>query len=331
MKSKLTDEDKIDIINNLNIKIGSDINNLADAIDVEAELFRKKKYLQSCLNVANDEVPTKLSSTLKKAEHNSKQIQNLKIKSEQLKLKVEDFLSRTKPLRTELDKRFSAISKLEGVLLYLKSFEKIDELSSQMKQCTDDEQLVQLYGELKVMCSQYSKGHQAAYLKEYTHYWHNVLKDSLTKHYEDVLKLLKWPFTSSSENSLPPKELLTKFTNMTRYLFLIQEPEDLMSSAISDEFNIEPNPCLPVRILLRPLKKRFAFHFTGARQTARIDRPEWFLTQTLTWIRDHQTFVKNYVQPVADKLEMKSVNAVVSVLCFKLPIRIHLQVIVKTE
>lgn len=76
-------------------------------------------------------------------------------------------------------------------------------------------------------------------------------------------------------------------------------------------FFTELNPCLPVRVLLRPLKKRFAFHFMGSRQTARIDRPEWFLTQTLTWIKDHQNFVQNNVQPVADKLELDNVNAVV--------------------
>lgn len=72
---------------------------------------------------------------------------------------------------------------------------------------------------------------------------------------------------------------------------------------------------LPVRIMLRPLKKRFQFHFTGTRQTARIDRPEWFLTQTLTWIKDHRKFVNDHVQPVADKLEL-SHNVVVTSIHF---------------
>lgn len=53
--------------------------------------------------------------------------------------------------------------------------------SRQMKQSNDDEQMVLLYGELLKMCSLYTKGHRAAYVKEYTHYWHNVLKDRLTK------------------------------------------------------------------------------------------------------------------------------------------------------
>lgn len=54
------------------------------------------------------------------------------------------------------------------------------------------------------------------------------------------------------------------------------------------------------------------FHFTGSRQTARIDRPEWFLTQTLTWIKDNQDFVNTNVQPIADKLDLNNVKVVVS-------------------
>lgn len=50
-----------------------------------------------------------------------------------------------------------------------------------MKNCKDDEQLVLMYGEMKKMCLQYKKSHQATYAKEYTHYWHNILKDNLTK------------------------------------------------------------------------------------------------------------------------------------------------------
>lgn len=84
--------------------------------------------LEFQLNVANNEVPTKLSLAVTKAEANSTQIANLKNRSETLKLKVEDFLQRTEPLRNELEKRFTAINKLEHVLIYLKSFEKIDEI-----------------------------------------------------------------------------------------------------------------------------------------------------------------------------------------------------------
>ncbi|XP_013199774.2 RAD50-interacting protein 1 [Amyelois transitella] len=306
----LTEEDKKTIIQDLNLKIGGDINDLSNAYELENELIKRRDQLKNSLHVANNLVPTKLSSAIKKAENNSNQIQNLKEKSEKLKIKVDDFLQRTEPLRTELNKRFSAINKLDQVLIYLRSFEKIEDLSRQMKQCNDDEQLVLLYGELKDMCLDYKTGHRAAYVREYTHYWHNILKDKLTKHYEDVLKLIKWPLTTGAENPLPSKDALIRFYNLTRYLFLIEEPEEFITKNVSEEIVQELDPCLPVKILLKPLKKRFIFHFTGSRQTARIDRPEWFLTQTLTWIKDHQAFVKTHVQPVADKLEIPNVKAV---------------------
>lgn len=51
-----------------------------------------------------------------------------------------------------------------------------------MKQCKDDEQLVTLYSEMKDMCNSNQKAHRGAYIKEYTHYWHNVLKDNLTRY-----------------------------------------------------------------------------------------------------------------------------------------------------
>lgn len=87
-----------------------------------------KYVLKLQLNAANNEVPQKLAAALEKAELNSSHIEKLKSRSDELKKKVEAFLDKTEPLRTEFDKRFAAINKLEEVLIYLKSFEKIDDL-----------------------------------------------------------------------------------------------------------------------------------------------------------------------------------------------------------
>lgn len=73
-------------------------------------------------------MPTKLTTALAKAELNSKQIGSLETQSEELKAKVEAFLKKIEPLKNEVDKRFGAINKLEQVLAYLRTFEKIDDL-----------------------------------------------------------------------------------------------------------------------------------------------------------------------------------------------------------
>lgn len=85
----------------------------------------------------------------------------------------------------------------------------------------------------------------------------------LFRHYEDVLKLLKWPFVSGAENSPPPKEIVIKFTNLTRYLFLIQEPEDLITTTASEDFapgkvSLQTYIKMPLRIInyLNPTNSR---------------------------------------------------------------------------
>lgn len=84
---------------------------------------------------------------------------------------------------------------------------------------------------------------------------------------------------------------------------MVQQPSVGLSA------NFSP-VCLPVTLLVLPLKQRFIYHFTGVKQTNRRDKPEWFLTQTLTWIKDHSEWVEKMVQPIAhtagcDKINVK--------------------------
>ncbi|KAF9824588.1 hypothetical protein SFRURICE_004045 [Spodoptera frugiperda] len=124
----MNEEEKTAIIQNLNLRVGNDINDLKSTLQIQAELTTKRDLLLKNLNAANNEVPQKLAAALEKAELNSSHIDKLKSRSDELKKKVEAFLDKTEPLRTEFDKRFAAINKLEEVLIYLKSFEKIDDL-----------------------------------------------------------------------------------------------------------------------------------------------------------------------------------------------------------
>lgn len=39
------------------------------------------------------------------------------------------------------------------------------------------------------------------------------------------------------------------------------------------------------------------FHFSGARQTNRLDKPEWYYTQILSWAKDNHLFVGTHIQP----------------------------------
>lgn len=44
---------------------------------------------------------------------------------------------------------------------------------------------------------------------------------------------------------------------------------------------------------------RFLYHFTGTRQTNRLDKPEWFYTQILAWAKESNLFVSQTFQSAA--------------------------------
>jgi hypothetical protein len=56
-----------------------------------------------------------------------------------------------------------------------------------------------------------------------------------------------------------------------------------------------------VDALVEPIAKRFAYHFSGSRQTNQLARPEWFLTYALQQITMHGPFLASTVQPIVDE------------------------------
>nr|CAB3265588.1 RAD50-interacting protein 1-like [Phallusia mammillata] len=66
---------------------------------------------------------------------------------------------------------------------------------------------------------------------------------------------------------------------------------------------------LPFQLLLRPLVKRFGYHFTGKKETNSIHKPEWYLSQVLKWIGNHVGFLENTIQPILDDHNFEHVDA----------------------
>lgn len=60
--------------------------------------------------------------------------------------------------------------------------------------------------------------------------------------------------------------------------------------------------CIPVSVLLSSLEKRFLYHFCGDKPTNRLDKPEWMFTQVLKYIKDHEDFLDEWVQPVFEEV-----------------------------
>lgn len=125
---------------------------------------------------------------------------------------------------------------------------------------------------------------------------------------------MKWPHLQQSlEVFTPSKELLHKLSIVSEYLFLIKPPGDPNSGCIKiTPVIICPPISLPIQLLIKPFRQRFQYHFSGTRQTNRLDKPEWYYTQILSWIRDNQLLVSQNLQSAAGKAGVTELNVRVS-------------------
>ncbi|KAF5402350.1 RAD50-interacting protein 1 [Paragonimus heterotremus] len=91
---------------------------------------------------------------------------------------------------------------------------------------------------------------------------------------------------------------------------------------------------LPMQIILSLLEKRFRYHFTGTRKTNRVDKPEWYMTQILQWIRQNDYVLtmidRDFVRQgyTRQKLRTEFMRGLVTLLVDKLQFDIGLSVCV---
>lgn len=54
-------------------------------------------------------------------------------------------------------------------------------------------------------------------------------------------------------------------------------------------------------MLIVPFRKRFFYHFTGKKQTNQPDKPEWYFSRVLNWIREYRNFLVEWLGPVYEQ------------------------------
>jgi len=93
---------------------------------------------------------------------------------------------------------------------------------------------------------------------------------------------------------------ITDLQDIVRSLILIQDD----SKSSQDENGDQMQLAHPMKVLLKPLRKRFRFHFLGSKSTNNPAKPEWYTTQLVLWATLHKTFLDAHIQPVYDELEL---------------------------
>lgn len=126
----------------------------------------------------------------------------------------------------------------------------------------------------------------------------DTLSNALTKNLEDVLKKILWPKPSVKVPDAVQGELRDACQNLLN----LQKPALLSgrndTSGGHAARKRQSEVLLPLRVMVKPLKTRFQYHFSGTKTTNRLDKPEYFLSHTQDLLNTYATFVNDHLQPV---------------------------------
>ncbi|XP_001352684.3 RINT1-like protein [Drosophila pseudoobscura] len=205
------------------------------------------------------------------------------------------------------------VRQLQRLSQYLRLVQDIQEISGDLSSSIngkDEDKLVNLYLTLYESndCEHSVVGRlnavQARSLQSFAErtaiYWHKLLLKRLSSEFKTVLKSMRWAYMEQQALNYSPTRDTEKAQLLAEYMFLIKSPaeEHAPLQSITPSILCQPISNV-VQLLLAPYRQRFTYHFTGTRQTNRLDKPEWYYTQILNWGKDTHFFVGKTFQPAA--------------------------------
>ncbi|KAH9508475.1 RAD50-interacting protein 1 [Bulinus truncatus] len=292
----------------------NDINSLDKLNSTYEDYKRKIELLETNIAKASTEIPARIDKAIIATESTSKEIANLETKIESVRHEILDHTHTYKPMVGELSALVDRVHEVKRFAYYLSTVARIEDISSQIQASLMTESLNPAVDSFNEMTDLYKTlqltacHHLLNYMKETILFWNKILRDRIAVEFEEVLKALRWPLvvtTIKAPSVTNVKELKERMEKLFKKLLNLQLPD-----TISLENSVHPmllkivgiKPLLlPLELMLKPLRKRFQYHFYGQRQTNNSDKPEWYLTQVLTWIRDHSDFLERNIQPVLDE------------------------------
>ncbi|WAQ97395.1 RINT1-like protein [Mya arenaria] len=296
----------------VNTKFSDKIKTLKSLKNIYLEQKQDQEQLKKKLSLASSEVPSELEQGIKDAEKARTDVRHLRTRQETLYHNIQDHTRTLADLVKETSRLTEEVDELEHLSHYLSCLIHIDTLSSHIETLLKSEspakavdkftELSQLFSAVKdSKCRNIVK-----FSKDTTMYWYNNLKDKIASEFEEVLKQLKWPLVGVSIKSPPTqnvKEARTRMDTLFTELLKLQLPDCLSNEVENVPASLNhikglPTPTLPLQVMIKPLRRRFRFHFFGSKQTNDIGKPEWYFTQILSWTRDHLDFLEQRVQPL---------------------------------
>ena len=237
------------------------------------------------------------------------QINDINLRKEELNISSNTVREAIRNFCVENTERLSEVGVVRGVAQYWVWLQLVDNISTELVLATEtgtpSEMVTSFTGmrELERSLADSQCSHLKEFVSKTTNYWKLTIQSKLVTELEEALQSLGWPFVQLGDSK--------KLEDITKSVS-IQELQELVKNLIliqdRDESDLDnkDDMCVthPMRVMLKPLRKRFKFHFLGTKTTNNPAKPEWFTTQLTLWASLHKTFLEANIQPVYDELEL---------------------------
>lgn len=246
--------------------------------------------------------------TLNKVHEDRDRIVSLRKEVEQLKSKYAKFKKETESIRTIFQKLIEDLKYNCNRMIYFTCLRCINSRSNKMRTDLMSKRDIEAIKSYKILCelsfamSTSPCKHLISYITRVINYWHCVLEKCYSEDFEITLKQMNWPFTMNEiTDNAKLNNFKQQFQRLANMLIKVQLPKndhsefDEQTSQLLEHYS---HVSMPIIMILVPFRKRFFYHFTGKKQTNKPDKPEWFLSRVLSWIRDYRTFVVDWLGPV---------------------------------
>ncbi|KAI8995431.1 TIP-1 family-domain-containing protein [Trametes punicea] len=135
--------------------------------------------------------------------------------------------------------------------------------------------------------------------------WRDI-KGVLSSRLLEAAEKLKWPLkvdyaTATPEDRKAFEKAFGDLLTLQTIGRKIRNPEKRERNAKEGVYAIQA--------LVQPVALRFKYHFETARQTNRVDKPEWYFTHIANESHEHRPFLESIVQSLLARTEYKAINA----------------------
>uniref|UniRef100_A0A1A9W381 RINT1-like protein n=1 Tax=Glossina brevipalpis TaxID=37001 RepID=A0A1A9W381_9MUSC len=304
------------ILQRINLEIGNDFKKLHRAAIIAEEYKARLKNVAENFNYDQEHNNSRFKTAFECQEQASDSIDFQMEKLNQFTEKLSQRIQKSSKALKLVHKDLEQVRQLQQLAEYLHIIEEIKELNNALKNALDGRDETKIINLYLNLYEENNAEHcilgrlcnvDANFLKSFANstasYWYGLIKERFVREFELILKSMRWG--QKDQNLIhhkPSQDVVVKAQVLAGCLFLLKLPkeEDDPLEAITANIICQPIST-PTKYLLAPFRQRFLYHFTGVKQTNRLDKPEWFYTQILNWGKETHLFVGQTFQPSAVK------------------------------